>query len=121
MTDRGAFGVGTKNDGLIARAPTLQLFALFSARNANRTDPESQALNGEAHRGREDRRISVLRRLNGECAERRNNVALWALHAACRHEERLRATRTKHVVSPCAVEVHVNVARDDQPLNATRT
>jgi hypothetical protein len=63
----------------------------------------------------------MFRRLDGECAERRNDVALWTLHAARRHQERLRATRSKHVVSPCTVKVHVDVAWDDQPVDTTRT
>jgi hypothetical protein len=63
----------------------------------------------------------VLRRLDGESAERRNDVALGVSNAACPHEEFVRAARAKHVVSPCAVQVHVNVAWDDQPLNTTRT
>ena len=33
----------------------------------------------------------------------------------------MRTARSEHIVSASTVQVHINIARDNQPLNATRT
>jgi hypothetical protein len=33
----------------------------------------------------------------------------------------VRTARSEHIVSASTVQVHINIARDNQPLNATRT
>jgi hypothetical protein len=121
VTDCGSFRVCAKDDRFIACAAALQIFSLFGTRHAHRTNPQSKAFKGKAHRCRRDRRVSVLGGLNGKCAKRGNDLALWALHAARCHQQRLRTARSKHIVSASTVQVHINIARDDQPLDATCT
>jgi hypothetical protein len=119
MADRRTFRVCAEDDRFVSRAAALQLCALLVAGNAHRTHPESETVDWEAHRCREDRRITVLRRLNGECAQRGDDVTLWIAHATRRHEELMRPARPKDVVPSCAVEVDVNVAGDDQTFSST--
>ena len=119
MADRRTLGVRAEDDRLVSCTAALQLGALFGASHAHRTRPEPQAVDREAHRRRHDRRISVLRRLGGEGTERCDDVALRALQAARGHQQRMRTARTEDVVSSCAVQMDVDVARDDQPVHAT--
>ena len=69
MTDCRTFRVGAKDDRFIACAATLQIFSLFGTRHAHRTNPQSKAFKGKAHRCRRDRRVSVFGGLRGKCAQ----------------------------------------------------